>query len=130
MASGVTNESHTRLGMINPDGVTRARGSDVERPKPSMTPGKTSLRMYAIACLCILHIELLKKTVTSGKRPDDNWRIDLVTAGKTDDSPERRRREQEGLATQLDSSMRKTLELSTHSLKDLYPQGIPRGAGG
>ena len=57
MASGVANESHARLGPINPDGVSRARGSDVERPKPPMTPGKTSLKMYARAFTCILHIE-------------------------------------------------------------------------
>ena len=55
--TAVAGSWYARWGPINPDKVSKVKGSNDERPKALRIFYDTSLRMYTIALLCISHLK-------------------------------------------------------------------------
>ena len=92
--------------------ISRAKGSDFERPKPLMTPGDH-------------YIGRIQQKSLDFRIKQRHLGTNRMTTEKTDDSTERWQWGQEDLANQFESPAREILKLATHRPTDLNPQGIP-----
>ena len=126
-SSVATHKRNAARGVIGPDAVYLAKGSDVETETPN-EPGSTSLMKHSAASWrCIIQIYFLFCTVTIGKRPIDNRGIVSVAAGETADSPERRQSGQNGSASLFVAFVRKHPTYATSNSTEQHPRGMPRG---